>query len=332
MARHITSRRKTMLKNVKIKGYKGIEDELELPDLTDVNLILGQNNSGRSSVLEAIYLLQEPSSLKQWLNLSQKRNSYDAVDIEAIEWLFNKTKKVEENEEHSDIMFLESYSEFKISENTRFKNVTTSFKNRRILVEEKGTLSSIEEEETLSSITLLSIPEYYDKLNKGCMFDLITFNLDDCSDNINYVTTTLNSFYSKVKKVIVRNGVYIDYKGLGVAPLHTFGDEFVKILELIVFVASANSANYLHLIVDDLEVFLSSTEMIKKVVSWLINTCATNNTQLFLSTSSLEVVDSVLDIESVDVATYVLANKRLISRLYKDLARRIRYDRGFDIR
>ena len=177
--------------------------------------------------------------------------------------------------------------------------------------------------------TRLSIPEYYDKLSKGCMFDLITFNLDDCSDNIDYITTTLNSFYSRVKKVIVKNGVYIDYESLGVAPLHTFGDEFVKILELIIFVASAN---YLHLIVDDLEVFLSSTEIINKVVSWLIDTCAANNTQLFLSTSSLEVVDSVLDIESVDVATYVLANKQLNSRLYKDLARRIRYDRGFDIR
>ena len=308
---------------MKINGYKGIAEELELTDLTDVNLILGQNNSGRSSVLEAIYLLQEPSNLKQWLNLSQKHNSYNTVDIEAIEWLFNKTKKVKkEDEEHSDIMFLESYSEFKISGNTRFKNVTASFKNRRILIEEKNSVPS-------AMATRLSIPEYYDKLSKGCMFDLITFNLDDCSDNIDYITTTLNSFYSRVKKVIVKNGVYIDYESLGVAPLHTFGDEFVKILELIIFVASAN---YLHLIVDDLEVFLSSTEIINKVVSWLIDTCAANNTQLFLSTSSLEVVDSVLDIESVDVATYVLANKQLNSRLYKDLARRIRYDRGFDIR
>ena len=44
------------LKNFSVKQFRGIRD-LNVDKLGDVNLIVGDNNSGKTSVLEAIMLL-----------------------------------------------------------------------------------------------------------------------------------------------------------------------------------------------------------------------------------------------------------------------------------
>lgn len=45
-----------MITSLKVKGFRGIE-EGELSDLTRVNILVGSNNSGKSSILEAINML-----------------------------------------------------------------------------------------------------------------------------------------------------------------------------------------------------------------------------------------------------------------------------------
>jgi len=46
----------SLLKDIRIKNFRGFES-LELQDLKQVNLIVGQNNTGKSTVLEAMFLL-----------------------------------------------------------------------------------------------------------------------------------------------------------------------------------------------------------------------------------------------------------------------------------
>lgn len=45
-----------MIRSVRIQGYRGLE-HFEMSDLGRINLLVGKNNSGKSSVLEALYLL-----------------------------------------------------------------------------------------------------------------------------------------------------------------------------------------------------------------------------------------------------------------------------------
>ena len=42
-----------MLEAIKLKGHKGIE-EIALQDLDHINVICGKNNSGKTSLVEAI--------------------------------------------------------------------------------------------------------------------------------------------------------------------------------------------------------------------------------------------------------------------------------------
>lgn len=48
-------------KNIEIHNFRGI-DHLKIDDLSRVNVFLGQNNSGKSSVLEAIAMLMSMSN------------------------------------------------------------------------------------------------------------------------------------------------------------------------------------------------------------------------------------------------------------------------------
>ncbi len=56
----------SMISSLKIEGYRGF-DQFEMNGLGRINLLVGTNNSGKSSVLEAISLLVSPASLTQIL-------------------------------------------------------------------------------------------------------------------------------------------------------------------------------------------------------------------------------------------------------------------------
>ena len=62
------------LKNFSVKQFRGIRD-LNVDKLGDVNLIVGDNNSGKTSVLEAIMLLRNTSAFSNILNVVRLRDN-----------------------------------------------------------------------------------------------------------------------------------------------------------------------------------------------------------------------------------------------------------------
>ena len=63
-------------KNIEIKNFRGI-DHLTIDDFSRVNVFLGQNSSGKTSVLEAILMLAGMSNpgLPQSINMLRSRGS-----------------------------------------------------------------------------------------------------------------------------------------------------------------------------------------------------------------------------------------------------------------
>jgi predicted ATPase len=89
-----------MYKSIRIRNFRGIKD-LEINDLGRVNLIVGANNVGKTSLLEAIYLLKgidQPSRVSElantrglpsgrsnlqriWQDLFLKEDAVDGIEI-----------------------------------------------------------------------------------------------------------------------------------------------------------------------------------------------------------------------------------------------------------
>lgn len=82
-------------KNLKIGGFRGLRD-LELEACGPVNLLVGGNNSGKTSVLEALLLLSGPMNVGQWMAAVELRGAWPFVDarpgrlqrVDALTWLF----------------------------------------------------------------------------------------------------------------------------------------------------------------------------------------------------------------------------------------------------
>lgn len=81
------------LENITIHQFRGLK-ELELKDLGQINLFVGVNNSGKTSVLEALSIYCDPLDLRGWISTARQReeifSSSRTPPLDALRWLFNK--------------------------------------------------------------------------------------------------------------------------------------------------------------------------------------------------------------------------------------------------
>lgn len=63
-----------MFREIRIESYRGVQN-LTLTDLSRVNVLVGENNSGKTSVLEAIQLFENSAVLANVLSTARKRES-----------------------------------------------------------------------------------------------------------------------------------------------------------------------------------------------------------------------------------------------------------------
>lgn len=75
-------------KNIEIKNFRGI-DQLKVDDFSRVNVFLGQNSSGKSTVLEAIHMLAGMSNPEMPQNLNRIRTKNFYATFSDVSYLFH---------------------------------------------------------------------------------------------------------------------------------------------------------------------------------------------------------------------------------------------------
>ncbi len=87
------------LKSIHFQQFRGIRD-LRLEDLGQINLLVGINNSGKTSVLEGLSIYCHPLDLREWFKIARQReqeNRFSQISIlDSIQWLFPKLYSYEE--------------------------------------------------------------------------------------------------------------------------------------------------------------------------------------------------------------------------------------------
>ncbi|MGD1863598.1 MAG: ATP/GTP-binding protein [Phormidesmis sp.] len=79
------------LESLFIEKFRGLQD-LQLNELGRINLMVGTNNSGKTSVLEALSIYSDPLNLREWWETSNSRiqepRATRSSVSDAIKWLF----------------------------------------------------------------------------------------------------------------------------------------------------------------------------------------------------------------------------------------------------
>jgi len=85
-----------MLNNIRIKGFRGI-DGLVMKETSKFNLVVGMNNSGKTSLMESLFLNCAPLNFNAFLTLISLRNGGFIGDqryiFEQIKWFFTSSLK-----------------------------------------------------------------------------------------------------------------------------------------------------------------------------------------------------------------------------------------------
>jgi AAA15 family ATPase/GTPase len=82
-----------VIQNLQINSFRGLKG-LNLSDLGWVNILVGKNNSGKTTILEAISIACNPLDPFQWIGTSERRLNIGRTPIalrpslESIKWLF----------------------------------------------------------------------------------------------------------------------------------------------------------------------------------------------------------------------------------------------------
>jgi len=87
------------LDNVTIDGFRGLRN-LRLNDLGLINVLVGPNNCGKTSVLEALSILGNASDPSEWLWVVRRRDfgELDETRIQSLRWCFSQSAQIADPE------------------------------------------------------------------------------------------------------------------------------------------------------------------------------------------------------------------------------------------
>jgi AAA15 family ATPase/GTPase len=206
-------------KNLKISNFRGIK-HLELSDFSRINVLLGRNSSGKSSILEAIFLLSGSSTPNLTLNVDLFRNlRHDSAND--FTFLFNKLDYENKPEFSADLFknngnkkFLinpksKSKKEINISEPKQILSATSEDSSYKINSDSIDTLELKTELKFKNAKTIFSTSEISFQLEKNTGAATFQFKNDDKikEDFIALFDGTFdlnsNDLYNRLDKVII---------------------------------------------------------------------------------------------------------------------------------
>lgn len=311
----------TYLNSLYIKKFRAINN-LDLNHLSRINILVGDNNCGKTSVLEAISLFQNPSDISNILINCSKRgrglvstfdlfleifprdNSNKSIEITSIinsvpynlsiegnlvETLNSELVPCFDNDEYFEEISVENRvfeGSFKVKKNMEVIN------SNDVKIYEERT-SSIVSDSSSQIINMVYVTPY-DYLRNRLIND--TVKIIKCGEK-EEIINLLKMFDNNIEGFEVlpqKNktfGIYIKHNKYGLMSLSSFGDGVKKILTLASSVVSAKNGI---LLIDEIETAIYKS-ILKDVFGWLINACKIYKVQLIATTHSLEVIDAFIE-------------------------------------
>ncbi len=321
------------LENFIIHGFRGLRS-LELPGLGRINLLVGPNNSGKTSVLEAVSTFCQPLNPIEWIDTARRREMKMSNLLDSLKWLFPRIDNGEE-ELYQGKTFLsgegnyplselrahyqeafttadpdDDYSMESLSKDAQLKLTAVVKNNRSAPNERMGKIvrtfrfkdkSSnsfhFQKEENDPGISVSTITPFSHWAEPDLIKKLTDITLGEKEEFVIKAIQHMDpDIYGALilSKHGVRPSFYIKHRKLGIVPLCTFGDGVRRILSMALYLSLASNGA---LLIDEVETAIHKSALAATFKN-LITACIDLNIQLFATTHSLEAVDAFLSAAS----------------------------------
>lgn len=299
------------LSYLNIKNFRGVKD-LELKDFLSTNIIVGDNNSGKTSLLEAISLLENPDSIKNMLLNASKRDSNNVSKFELFLEMFPKNQN-ENRAIHIDSMINECRNELRIEGNlsdivdlnsgenyfdskvfegkVSLKKDDEELINKDIYIQENKQLRFNGSYNIIKIVYVTPYDHFRESLLNTTVEAIKEGDKDKITKLLKRFDENIIGFEVLPNSYMNTTSIYINHKKYKLMPLSSFGDGVKKVITLAAALVSARNGI---LLIDEIETAIYK-DMIKEVFDWFVKACREYKVQLICTTHSLEVIDSMIE-------------------------------------
>ena len=317
------------INNLIIGQYRGI-NSMVISDLNNINIIVGDNNSGKTSLLETIYLLRSPETFTNILATSRLRTQGLTSSAMPYEQFINILPK------DGNQIFVQADGEF--------GNVSLKVVGKEIMTEvieedlkyQSAVLKYVKSTGLIGKEVTAFVGNLYSLVNSKrkelpIRFTSISRNLSHISNkdfiNVKYLSPISHMTDNTFDKIVRMEGYksiciellrlfdpqiedlvymrnehsgraveYIKSKNHGMMPLSAYGDGIKKVLSLAnAVIESAGGI----LLIDEIDTSIHY-KYYEDIFNFIIKACEKFNVQLFITTHSKEAIDEILKTQEYD--------------------------------
>ena len=302
-----------LIKSLKIDNFRGLYN-LTLDNLAQVNVFVGANNSGKTSVLEAVKLLGAPDDMGQVVRIALQRAQASAESkrrniVNYVLSIFQKTTDIDSQQDYYHIKLginvksqdyiyeadgtvgeaVDSTGETKgtldIAIKTSVDGKKANYRSVQIVNGEDAKYTSTERP-IYNSLYLASSISYY----RSCVVFLSNYIVREGQHDVLQILQTFDKNIDDIS--IVGEDIYLHNKQSGSMPLFAYGSGLQKAVLLTVAIAYCKNGVIL---VDEIDNAIHVTAF-KDVFGWFLDACIRWDVQAFITTHSAEAIDAILEI------------------------------------
>lgn len=316
------------VKALEIKQFRGIKN-LSIPKFGDINMFVGDNNVGKTTILEAIdcfknplnidaiarvarnRVVQSPGSSSLFeafmmlfpVNTEDQKNIELSIDLENLRHKLHITGKRTQLWVETGIVTRNKIDPPPVAgEVDAFEGrLTFDGSTTDILLQDIG-LMTLSETTALLPVSFVGAMSHHREI----MFTPKTMeHKDDILEVLKLFDGQIIDFNLVQKENgYTRSYIVIRHTELGTVPLYIFGDGLKRVLTLASYLVTAQNGV---LLIDEIDTSIHFS-VLTSVFEWLVEACRKFNVQVFATTHSLEalkVLSSVANMDDAsDLATY----------------------------
>jgi len=295
--------------SIYLDGFRGFKD-FKISDLKEINILVGDNNTGKTSLLEAIHVLEYPGEIGHYINVCRKREGTNKVSpysvfINSISKDYSIEKKISIKGsikkkkvgcfikgEVLQVMKSDDVSkEIEAFEGILAYQRDSGSSNRienKLYIDEETDKLKIKSQDSFSPVKIIRVMPF-DHINKELINKVIKYGK---KQEIIDVLKIFDKDIINLEMIKEDHEVktYIQHKKTGLLPLSAFGDGLKKVVYLSSVIINAKGGV---LLIDEIETAIHHSAL-EEVFRWFIKACNEYSVQLFVTTHSQEALDSLL--------------------------------------